>query len=131
MKKKTISKEAKLNNLIDKLEGSKINPLIGLDGQLMVVAAHRYCLGRQSYIVGSCRDWLKSWWNHFERNTKRVIVRDTIEAIQEDSAGSDYDKADWLAFSYWAYGQLEKEDKDWCRQTVAHNNKPWPLTIGE
>ena len=27
--------------------------------QLMAMAAHRYCLGRRSYIVGACIEWIQ------------------------------------------------------------------------
>jgi len=59
-----------------------------LDTQLMVVAAHRYALGRQSYIVGSAISWLFKHRKHFELNTISVIVRDTVEALQDRRAGS-------------------------------------------
>ena len=29
---------------------------------LMAIAAVRYCLGRMSYIVGDCADWLIAEW---------------------------------------------------------------------
>lgn len=103
------------------------NPLTGTDGQLMVMAAHRYCLGRQSYIVGACIDWLRLWWGEFERNTKNVIIRDTIEALQDKSAGSDYDHKMWKEFTQWAWEQTDESSRLWCKQAVAHRNKPWPL----
>ncbi len=106
----------------------KISPFWGTNGQLMVMAAHRYCLGRQSYIVGACIEWLKSWWNQFEINTKRVIIRDTVEALQDDFAGSKYDKEEWTNFAEWAYNSLNITDKERCRDAVKHRNKPWPLT---
>ena len=54
-------------------------------------------------------------------------MRDTIEAIQLEAAGSEYDTADWLTFVRWAYNSIDKEDKEWCKHSVDHNNKPWPL----
>ena len=120
-------KNDSLNVAIKKLDSDGKNPLIGLDGQIMVVSAHRYCLGRQTYVVGSCIDWMIKWWPQFERNTRRVIVKDTVQAIQEDSAGSKYDTADWLRFAVWAYDALELEDKKWVKSSLDYNNKPWPL----
>jgi len=103
------------------------NPLMGTDGQLMVMAAHRYCLGRQTYIVGSCVDWLRLWWDEFEHNTRNVIIRDTIEALQDNLAGSPMDKQNWEDFAKWAWELVRPEDHKWCKQAVAHRNKPWPL----
>lgn len=61
--------------------------LENLDDQLMVLAAHRYCLGRQSYPVGSCLNWLRETWDQFEANTKFVVLRDTYEGLHHGNAG--------------------------------------------
>lgn len=97
-----------------------------VDGQLMVIAAHRYCLGRRSYIVGTAIDWLTLWWKSFERNTKRVILRDTIQSIQDDLAGADIDKKGWLDFSKKHFYDLCSEDQDWVRTSV-RIDQPFPL----
>ena len=77
------------------------------DDHLMAIAAFRYCLGRQSYIVGSCLDWLYATWDQFDNNTRFVIVRDTREAITTGSAGSDLiDKPGWEKFAKWAFETL-------------------------
>jgi hypothetical protein len=66
--------------------------------QLMVTAAHRYCLGRSSYIVGSCIEWLNDIWYQLSPNSKFVILRDTIEAIVQHRAGHASDERDWRRF---------------------------------
>lgn len=103
------------------------NPLHGIDGQLMVMAAHRYCLGRRSYIVKACLDWLRKWWKEFDENTRAVIVRDTISALMDGGAGGDYVAADWLTFARWAWNLLSEIQKDECRLYLAYKKKPWPL----
>ena len=78
----------------------------GRDG-LMAIAAFRYCLGRQSYIVGDCEDWMIQQWPGFPPNVRQVIERDLREAIQRDDdarehgdqykpLGMDMDRACWL-----------------------------------
>lgn len=73
---------------------------------LMVVAAHRYCLGRSTYIVGDCVEWLLSIWNELPDKTKAIIQRDTEEAFKRDdeeraegrefkTLGMDCDRAEW------------------------------------
>ena len=103
------------------------NPLTGTDGQLMVMAAHRYCLGRQSYIVGSCIDWLRLWWPSFEPNTQKVILRDTIEALQDKLTGSDGNHEEWKKFAQWVWAQMNEGDRLWCEQAVGHRKQPWPF----
>lgn len=100
--------------------------LKGTDGQLMVTAAHRYCLGRRSYIVGAALDWLHKWWGSFERNTQRVILRDTIQAIQENMAGDGIDVRGWTQFAADKFELLVEEDKQWVRSAV-RQDKIWPL----
>ena len=103
------------------------SPLEGLNGQLMITAAHRYCLGRQSYIVGAGIEWLTQWWPNFERNTRNVMVRDTVVALMDNEAGSQYDWEAWRGFVEWAWNGLDTEGQDWVKQSVAYKNKPWPL----
>lgn len=99
-----------------------------LDTQLMVTAAHRYCLGRQSYIVGAATDWLRKHREHFERNTIRVIVRDTIEALQDNQAGSEYiDVPGWQKLAKEFYDAMPAEDQEWVRNDNAWRKKEWPL----
>lgn len=99
-----------------------------LDTQLMVMAAHRYCLGRRSYIVGSAIDWLWNNRRNFERNTIRVIVRDTIEALQDGHAGSKtIDVPGWKGLASRLFAELPNDDQEWVRRSVAHRDKEWPL----
>lgn len=75
-------------------------------GDLMAVAAVRYCLGRMSYIVGDCADWLVSVWPTLEEGARNCIQRDVEEAfVRDDEArergdeykplGMDCDRAEW------------------------------------
>ncbi len=101
--------------------------LDNLNGQLMVMAAHRYCLGRQSYIVGAAIDWIREWWSQFSPNTRQVMVRDTVEALMEGQAGSGYDVTAWRELATWGYLQLPEQDQKWVKEAVKYKNKPWPL----
>ena len=51
----------------------------------MVIAAVRYCLGRQSYAPGIAFDFLRGHWNQLEPNDRSVI----LESIREDLARHD------------------------------------------
>lgn len=80
-------------------------PNYGRDG-LMAIAAFRYCLGRQSYIVGDCVDWLIDQWASLVPNVRQVIERDLREEFRRDDAaraageiykplGMECDRAGW------------------------------------
>jgi hypothetical protein len=97
----------------------------GTDGQLMVIAAFRYCLGRRSYIVGACLYWLGRWWDSFDRNTKRVVVRDTVRAIQDGEAGDTMDRAGWTEFASEKFALMSEDDQAWVLRESS--NQPWPL----
>ena len=101
-----------------------------LDTQLMVMAAHRYCLGRSSYIVGAAVDWLWKHRKNFEINTIRVIVRDTAEFLQDHSSDSTQWSCDlegWRSLASKLYDEMLDEDKEWVRNQISHRNRSWPL----
>jgi hypothetical protein len=75
-------------------------------GELMVIAAVRYCMGRTSYIVGDCADWLIEQWPNFSEKTRAIIMRDVEEEFARDDRaradmsdykplGMDMDRAEW------------------------------------
>lgn len=86
---------------------------------LMALAAVRYCLGRSSYIVGDCVDWLHYQWPNLSGSIKRTIARDVDEAIARDDdarecgkyrpLGWDCDRAQWLrARELWMHNEPAK-----------------------
>ncbi len=73
---------------------------------MMAVAAFRYSLGRMTYIVSDCADWLCEQWPNIAENAKKVIQRDLEEAFKRDDEaradrqdykplGHDCDRAQW------------------------------------
>lgn len=62
---------------------------------IMVTAAHRYCLGRQTYIVSDCVDWLIYNWQSFDKNCRDRVIQETKEAIENGSAGHIIDVVEW------------------------------------
>ena len=73
---------------------------------LMAIAAHRYCLGRMTSIVGRCADWLCTEWANLPANVRTIIRRDTEEEFARDDEarergdtykplGHDCDRREW------------------------------------
>lgn len=73
---------------------------------LMVIAATRYCIGRMTYVVGDCANWLIKLWPILPEHTRNIIRRDLEGAfIDDDQAradgddykplGHDCDRAQW------------------------------------
>ena len=83
-----------------------------IDSQLMAVAAHRYCLGRRTYIVGSCIDWLTRNWGDIEPGHQAGIIRDTKSAIAADMAGDEMDKRAWAQFVREHEHKFSNQDSD-------------------
>ena len=71
---------------------------------LMVTSAHHYCLGRRTYIVSVCVDWLKENWHLFQQNTRNMIVDETKWAILKDVAGDECDVELWKSLIKFAEG---------------------------
>lgn len=92
----------------------------GTDTSLMVTAAHRYCLGRSSYIVGSCVDWLSRHWPRLAVATRNVILRDTAEALARGESGMDQDARDWRGFLAFAWREADAASRGWVRDAVRH-----------
>ena len=75
-------------------------------GDLMATAAVRYCLGRRTYIVSDCVDWIIQQQSAISPAALRIIVRDIREAMARDDEarergdqhlplGDDVDRRDW------------------------------------
>lgn len=76
------------------------------NADLMVLAAFRYCLGRRTYIVSECADWLIANWSEFGDSVKALIQKELEEGFDKDdghrSSNSNYrplgdncDRAEW------------------------------------
>lgn len=70
-----------MNN--DRQKPKKVTNPWGRD-DLMATAAVRYCLGRMTYIVGDCADWLIEHWPNISSNARAVIQRDVEERFEQD-----------------------------------------------
>ena len=75
--------------------------------QLMATAAHRYCLGRRSYIVSACIEWIKDTWADFSEGTRDVMIRETGHALEHGEAGDGCDFRMWRAALNWMEGDRE------------------------
>ncbi len=93
-----------LGLLID-FAADALNAMSGHD-HLMVIAATRYCLGRMTYVVGDCCDWLIKIWPLLSPSTQRIVRLDIEEAFERDDAdreagrtykalGHDCDRHQW------------------------------------
>ena len=61
----------------------------------MVLWAFRYCLGRQSYAVGDCADYLIAYWSHIDGVTQKLIRHEIEEALKNGNYGMEIDKRTW------------------------------------
>ena len=62
--------------------------LYGRD-HLMVIAAVRYCIGRTSYIVTDCAEWIIANWNEWPEYIKTIIKRELEDAFRHDDIDRD------------------------------------------
>lgn len=60
----------------------------------MVLAAFRYCVGRRTYIVRECVEWLFVNWPEFSDSIKELIKKELEELFDQDdlyrNGGGDY-----------------------------------------
>lgn len=55
----------------------------------------RYCLGRMTYVVSTCRERLERYWDLLPRDWQVQIHRDIADAIDKGRAGHACDMAEW------------------------------------
>ena len=56
----------------------------GLGGHV-AASAVRYCLGRRTYIVSDCQEWLCEIWDKLPEKAQTIIQRDVEEAFKRDT----------------------------------------------
>jgi hypothetical protein len=94
--------------------------LENLNDEIMVTCALRYCLGRQSYVVGSCIDFIKQVWDQLPKSSQGVIVRDILEAFDEGNVGMDMDASGWRDLVRWCFNNLDKETEIWLFKALSY-----------
>lgn len=94
------------------------------EGDIMAIAAVRYCLGRMTYIVGMCADWLIEVWPALQESARTIIQRDIEDEFTRDDVarresqsylplGADCDRKQW-----------ERVRKLWACRHCGGNMKP-------
>lgn len=93
----------------------------GLNG-LMAVSAVRYCLGRSTYIVSDCQEWLCDIWDKLPEKAQTIIQRDVEEAFKSDdedrASGKEYktlgdgcDRSEWEQVrKLWQHVEIPVQD---------------------
>lgn len=61
----------------------------------LVLCAFRYCLGRRTYIVSTCVDFLFDYWTELDKNTQKLITDEIREALEKGQAGDECDVERW------------------------------------
>jgi len=61
----------------------------------MIFYAFRYCLGRMTYAVGTCVDYILNHWDELSVKTKTRIVQEIETALRDHTAGMDMDRDQW------------------------------------
>ncbi|WP_428383659.1 hypothetical protein [Nevskia ramosa] len=93
--------------------------LADTNDQLMAMAAHRYCMGRASYIVGSCQEWIRATWSEFNPNTQNVMLRDTLQYLTDRAIRPDrFDRESWQDAARWMWAAMPQSQRDWVRDSV-------------
>ncbi|WP_088255567.1 hypothetical protein [Fimbriiglobus ruber] len=65
-----------------------------LDSEI-VFYAFRYCLGRQTYAVSTCADYLVDRWGELQERDRELIVKEIRKALAEGKAGAACDVESW------------------------------------
>ena len=89
---------------------------------LMAVSAVRYCLGRRTYIVSDCQEWLCDIWDKLPEKAKAIIQHDVEGAFKRDdedrASGKEYktlgdgcDRSEWEQVrKLWQHVEIPVQD---------------------
>jgi hypothetical protein len=66
--------------------------------RIIAWCAHRYALGRMTYVPSHVADWLLTIWDELPEGERIGIRRETQEAIDQGRAGMDCDVETWTQF---------------------------------
>ena len=89
---------------------AKLDP----DHQVAVWAV-RYCLGRMTYAVGSCVEWLIWVWPDLNEDARSTIKRDIEEAFAEDDRDRDHDRKNPNGASGYRRLGMDMDRREWER----------------
>ncbi len=75
-------------------------------GDLMALCAVRYCIGRMTYVVSDCCEWLCDVWPYLSDRVQKLIIREVEDSFAKDDEaradkheylplGHDCDRAQW------------------------------------
>ena len=85
---------AKVLTGTDQSVGQDLEGTMTSDDEYLLIAATRYTLGRQSYVVGIMCDILKARAAEMSDNARYVIAKD-IRDQRKHGYGADVDEAAW------------------------------------
>ena len=88
--------------------------------QLMAMSAVAYCIGRRSYMVQVADEWVRENFEQLDRNARRVILRDIIKALMQNTAGSRTDVPVWASLARWMAERMVAEDLEISKGAVAY-----------
>ena len=110
-----------------------------VNGGIMVTCALRYSLGRMTYVPGAVQDWIKTYWDSLDSNTKCVLIRDVFEYLYDEFRSSGkyevpfggYDIREWEKFAIDRYWQLDYNERKYIDQEIQNIAKVLDSGIGK
>lgn len=122
-----------------KLAKTKKRPQFDCDvnGSIMVVSALRYALGRMTYVPVAVQDWIKTYWDSLDSNTKFNIVTDVFHHLHDEYESKNeplfggYDLKEWEKFGIDRYWQLDYNNRKTIdfRFTESNRHKDWYKSV--
>ena len=85
------------SNKSGKKKGEKAEDPLSGEGQFIIAAAFRYCLGRHSYAPGLFQRWAKENWRCIGEGNRALFMKEILQEVQESLSG-DVDADGWARF---------------------------------
>lgn len=95
---------------------TEVNPMAGVDAQVILIKGVESCIGSHSYSGGCAIDFARSAWTWLEPNSRHVVIREVIEWLVDERWDKHRAyKDEWTAF---ALDRLLAEGDDFARRCV-------------
>ena len=109
----------------------KDDALSSVNGQIMIMGAHRYALGKRTYVVSSTIEWLKENWDIVSDNSRFTILRDTAQFILDNSGSEHSYVKPWRTFLSWGVKQEDVGFERKIQQAVRYNQETQIFPLDE
>lgn len=87
---------------------------------LIYLAAHKYCLPRNHATTKRIQSWFQDNLNDLSQDIRRTVVKETIEAISDNTAGHNDIREGWKSIATSGWESISDVEKEMIANELKH-----------